>query len=105
MESRLLYKATKFLKSNISWENDWIHFGTPNNVNFELVEKAISEFLLDEKIHLVVGRMDSGTFERETIFTKIKPLLGEIDFDLWNESMTQVIQFNEIGILQKGKCR
>jgi len=103
MDSRLLYSATTHLISIINWDKDWIHFGTEKETNIDLITNTIDGFLVDENLHLVLKRDNSGTFSKDEIMTQIRGLLGQVDFQLWNISMDKVIRFHKIGVLQCGK--
>ena len=50
MDSRLLYSAASHLDSIIKWDKDWIHFGTSETIQFDLIIKIINEFLKDEPL-------------------------------------------------------
>jgi hypothetical protein len=102
MESREMYNATSHLTSLVTWDNDWIHFGTDNQIKFELIQKLIEEHLPDKEILLIHGRTTSGQFKKEEIRELIKPLLGKDDFQLWTTPMDKVIQFKRIGVLNVG---
>lgn len=103
MDSRQLYKAAEHLGTTLTWEEDWIHFGTGTEVKYHLVEELISDFLQGEQINFVHERTNSGTFEANKILPMIKELLGKSNFELWNDSMERAIQFNRIGVLLKGE--
>ena len=102
MDSRLLYSAASHLDSIIKWDMDWIHFGTGETIQFDLIIKIINEFLKDEDINFVYKRENSGSYKRTEIIMQIKSLLGHDNFQLWNMSMDKVIKFNKIGVLQIG---
>lgn len=103
MDSRQLYKAAEHLGTTLTWEKDWIHFGTANEVKYNLIEDLISNFLKSEQINFVHERTNSGTFEASRILSTIKELLGKSNFELWSDSMDRAIQFNRIGVLLKGE--
>lgn len=103
MDSRQLYKAAEHLGPTLTWEENWIHFGTGAEVNYNLVETLINDFLQGEQINLVHERTNSGTFEAIKILPIIKELYGKSSFELWNNSMDRAIQFNRIGVLLKGE--
>jgi len=103
MDSRQLYKAAEHLGTTLTWEKDWIHFGTGMEVNFNFLEDLISDFLQDDQINFVYERTNSGTFEKIKILPVIKELLGRSTFELWNHSMERAIQLYRIGVLLKGK--
>ena len=103
MDSRQLYKAAEHLGTTLIWDKEWIHFGTGMEVNYELVEDLISDFLQGGQINFVHERTNSGTLEAIQVIPRIKELLGKSNFELWNESMEKAIQFNRIGVLLKGE--
>ena len=103
MDSRQLYKAAEHLGTTLTWDKDWIHFGTGNEIKYDLIENLITDFLQGEQIYFVHERTNSGTFETVKILPKIKELLGKTNFELWSNSMERAIQFNRIGVLLKGE--
>ena len=103
MDSRELYKAAEHLGTILTWEREWIHFGTGEQVDTKLIDGLIKDFLQGNLVNLVNERTNSGTFELSEIQPKIKELLGRSNFELWNESMDRAIQFNRIGVLLKGQ--
>jgi hypothetical protein len=103
MDSREMYNATAHLSSLISWDNDWIHFGTDKEIKFELLEKLIEEHLKGNDLLFIHGRTTSGQFKKEDIIKTVKPFLGTDDFQLWTVPMDKVIRFNKIGVLHLGQ--
>lgn len=103
MDSRQLYKAAEHLGSTLTWDKDWIHFGTGMDVNYKLVEDLISVFLQGHHINLVHQRTNSGRVGAIDILPMIIELLGKDSFELWNDSMERAIQFDRIGVLLKGR--
>ena len=103
MDSRQLYKAAEHLRTTLTWEKDWIHFGTGNQVKYDIIEDLITHFLKDDQINLIYERTNSGAFEGIKILPMIKELLGKSNFELWNGSMERAIRFNQIGVLLKGE--
>ena len=103
MDSRQLYKAAEHLGSILTWDNDWIHFGTGSDIKLDLIGKLIEEFLVDEHINLVFERNNSGTYTRSEVIKQIAGLLGKHNFTLWNESLDKAIRFQSIGVLLKGE--
>ncbi len=106
MDSRLLYKATEALSHKLDWHNsgteEWIHFGTGERVNRNLVTIKISEHLGNEDIYLVFESTNSGPLtnpETEKLFNRI---LGNNSFFLWNAQLDKAIEFNRIGTLRLG---
>jgi hypothetical protein len=45
MDSREMYNATIHLSPLVTWGNDWIYFGTGDEIKFDLLEKLIEEHL------------------------------------------------------------
>jgi hypothetical protein len=103
MDSREMYNATTHLTSLVTWDKDWIHFGTENEIKFDLLEKLIEDRLKDKELLLIHGRTTSRQLKKEEIVNKIKPLLGTDDFQLWTVTMDRVIQFKKIGVLNVGQ--
>lgn len=103
MESRELYKACEHLGTTLTWEKDWIHFGTANEIKYDIIEDLINNFLQGGEINLVHERTNCGTFETTKILSAIKDLIGKSNFELWNDSLERAIQFNRIGVLLKGE--
>lgn len=103
MDSREMYNATTHLKPLVTWDKDWIHFGTENEIKFDLLEKLIDDRLKDNELLFIHRRTTSGQLRKEEIISKIKPLLGTDDFQLWTLTMDKVIQFKKIGVLNVGQ--
>jgi hypothetical protein len=103
MDSKQLYVAAGHLTSTINWDKDWIHFGTGTDLKKDLINDFIDKFLIDDTLNLVHGRQDSGMHLKNEIKEKILNLLGQDNFQLWNESLTKVIDFNRIGVLKLGR--
>lgn len=103
MDSRQLYKAAAHLGTTLTWEKEWIHYGTGDEVNLDIIDELINNFLQGDSINLVHERTNSGTIEISKALLTIKGLLGKCNFELWNDSMERAIQFNRIGVLLKGE--
>lgn len=103
MDSRQLYIKAKHLATTLTWESDWIHFGTGEEIKSGLIEELIMNFLDSDKVNLVFERTNSETLEKPEVSAKIQEILGTRDFELWNESMNCAIQLKGIGVLLKGK--
>ncbi|WP_194776948.1 hypothetical protein [Pararhodonellum marinum] len=103
MDSREMYNATSHMIQLVIWDKDWIHFGTENEIKFDLLEKLIKDHLKDEELLFIYGRTTSEQLKKEKIIEKIKPLLGTDEFQLWSPTMDNVIQFNKIGVLKVGQ--
>jgi hypothetical protein len=102
MDSREMYNATSHLTSLVTWDKEWIHFGTENEIKFDLLDKLIKDHLKDKELLFIHGRTTSGQFKKEEIINTIKPVLGKEDFQLWTTPMDKVIQFKKIGVLHLG---
>jgi hypothetical protein len=103
MDSKQLYNAAEHLTPIVTWDNDWIYFGTGDETKNETVNQYIDNFLVDENLKLVHKRLDSGQKKKTEIKKEIEELLGQENFQIWNESMTRVIDFNRIGVLKLGR--
>lgn len=103
MDSRQMYNATAHLSPTMSWDNDWIHFGTGNEIKFDLLEKLINDHLKDKELLFIHERTTSGQFKKEEIINTIRPFLGTEDFQLWTVPMDKVIRFKKIGVLHLGQ--
>lgn len=103
MDSREMYIATNHLTSLITWDNDWIHFGTGDEINFELIKTVIKEHLNDNNLLLIHKRTNSGQYNQEEIIETITPILGQEDFQLWTVLMDKAIQFKKMGVLNIGQ--
>lgn len=103
MDSRQLYKAAEHLNQVVSWDKEWMHFGTGNQIKFDVIQNLIGAFLSDDQIVLVHNRTDSACKDTTEIMTAIQGLLGKEEFQLWNSSMDKVIRFDDIGVLLLGR--
>jgi hypothetical protein len=103
MDSREMYNATAHLSSLITWDEDWIHFGTEKEIKFDLLEKLIEEHLSGKDFLFIHGRTTSMQLKNEELIKTIRPFLGTDDFQLWNVTMDKVIRFNKIGVLHLGQ--
>ena len=97
-----MYNATNHLTSVVMWD-DWIHFGTGEEVKFDLVRQVIEDCLGEGEVLLIYGRTTSGQYKREKADQIIKPLLGRENFQLWTVVMDKVIKFAAMGVLSVGK--
>lgn len=103
MDSRQLYIATSHLNPVVTWNNDWIHFGTGNEIKVDLVIRIINEFLTGDTINFVYERTNSQAYSRIEILNVITPHLGVHDFQLWNAALDRAIKFSKIGVLLPGE--
>lgn len=103
MDSREIYNATAHLSSLITWDGDWIHFGTEKEIKFDLLEKLIEENLSGKDLLFIHGRTTSMQLKNEDIIKTIRPFLGTDDFQLWTVTLDKVIRFNKIGVLHLGQ--
>jgi hypothetical protein len=87
MDSREMYNATAHLSSLITWDRDWIHFGTEKEIKFDLLEKLIEEHLSGKDLLFIHGRTTSSQLKNEEIIKTIRPFLGTDDFQLWTVTL------------------
>lgn len=105
MESRLIYESSKIIESKIIWtripnaESEWIYFDLSQP---EKIEYLINDFFIADTLHISIGRHDSYTDEKSEVYTKVKTLIGQIDFKIWNENFTKTIEINKIGVYRTG---
>lgn len=110
MDSRLIYTATRRLLDEIEWDSlegfEWIHFGTEQEVNVDLVNTVIQRhFKGEDTLLCVLGRNDSQEVNYENVHAVVSPLLGKVNFFLWNKYMKKVMEFNKVGILRQGTIK
>lgn len=103
MYSRQLYNAASHLSQVVTWDKEWIHFGTGNGINLSLVEDLIDRFLADDVLQLIHERTNSTTIKRTEAIKEMYDLLGQQSFQIWNSTMDKVIKFDRIGVLLVGK--
>jgi 8-oxo-dGTP diphosphatase len=103
LDSRQLYIAASHLNSVVTWNNDWIHFGTGNEIKVDLVIRIMNEFLTGDTINFVFERTNSQAYSRIEILKVITPHLGVHDFQLWNTALDRTIKFSRIGVLLPGE--
>jgi hypothetical protein len=103
MDSRQLYSAAEHLSTVITWNNDWIHFGTGTEVKYELVVSKISEYLGEEPFQIVLQRENSASISLAETRNIIQNLLGTTNFQLWNNTMNRAIQFRVMGVMMTGE--
>ena len=105
MESRLIYESSKTFESKIKWtrkqnaESEWSFFDLtqPN-----IIEYLINDFFIADTLHVSLGRQDSYTLDKSEVYKKIKHLIGQTDFKIWNEDFTKTIELNKIGVYRTG---
>ena len=106
MDSRTLHKASEFLRHKVTWQKEdgqeWVYFGTDEEMDAAKVKACIQEYFDDQKLHLVHGRTDSETVFKQQLESRFSELLGKADFLIWNTELTKVMEFNKIGVLRKG---
>jgi hypothetical protein len=105
LDSRQLHIAARHLSATVSWDKDWLYFGTGLEMKKELIREIVNRFLPDDNLNLVDGRNNSGTHDRTAIEQQLEMLTGARNFQLWNESLNKVIEFNRIGVLRMGTIR
>lgn len=103
MDSRELYKATERLKNTISWNSDWIHFGTDHEIDYNLIKGTINKIFGLQDFYLVLERTNSRQIKNSQIFNEIKELLGKSNFQMWNLELSKAIEFSKIGVLRIGE--
>ena len=80
-------------------ESEWNYFDL---WNAEIIETAINEFFIADILHVSMGRQDSYTVDKIEVFSKVKPLLGQTDFKIWNENFKKTLEVNKIGVYRTG---
>ena len=101
MDSRDIYNQTR---REIEWAEKWIHIGTRNDTNTELIKSIIIEqFGSQSTIQLKRGRKNFQTLQMNEVLDKITRLIGKEDFELWNEKFNKAIKFNKIGVMNISK--
>ena len=103
MDSRQMYQATNHLSSIINWDKDWIHFGTEEQIKFDLIEKLIDDNINSQDILFIQERTNSKKCDRSEIIDLIRPSLGKKNFQIWTMTLEKVIEFNKIGVLRLGQ--
>jgi len=106
MNSRLIYESSKTYIRNVEWvfpenskENEWRCFEIKN---IDQISKIIQNYFGKDKLYFVISRNESFESELNDIFDKIKYLIGETNFYIWNLSFKKVIEFDKIGVYRKG---
>ncbi len=97
-----MYNAASHLSSSVTWDNDWVHFGTNIEIKFKVIDNLVNTHLNSNAIIFINGRTNSEQLERDLIIERIKPFLWKASFQIWNMSMDKVIQFDKIGVLRLG---
>ncbi|MBT1696036.1 hypothetical protein KK083_04050 [Fulvivirgaceae bacterium PWU4] len=103
MDSRQLHHAASHISQIVTWDKEWLHFGTGSDIKLSLVQELIDEFLKDDTLQLVHDRINSKTIKRTEIVKAIHDLLGQQSFQVWNSTMDKVIKFDRIGVLLTGR--
>lgn len=103
MDSREMYKAAEYLGSTMTWEKDWIYFGTGDEIQYDFLKRLFEDHLEGDDFLFIYGRKDSGQFKKEEFFPVMEKYLGKENFELWSLKMDKAIQFNKIGVLLLGK--
>ncbi len=103
MNSRLIYECSKTCIHNINWifpENskvsEWRCF------EIDDISKIIQDFFITNKLYVAINRNKSFESELTDIVDKIKRLIGEVDFCIWDLSFQKVIEFHKINVYRKG---
>jgi hypothetical protein len=103
MDSKQLYNTAKHLNTVITWEKDWIHFGTGKEAKLGLILELVDSFFSGETVTLVHDRQNSREHAKAEVMFEIKNLLGQENFQLCDEKLTKVIKFDKIGVLKLGQ--
>ena len=108
MDSINIYESAKTYIQSVTWiiqknsnDSEWIFIGTQNNL--EDITKNIQDFLVSDQLYIVINRRESFKTDKKLINDNIKPLIGNVDFSIWNFQFDTVIEFNKIGIYRVGK--
>jgi hypothetical protein len=105
MESRLIYESSRTFIPKIYWpqiantDSEWQYFDLDNPA---LIEDLINIFFITDTLHVSLGRHDSFTDEKSLIYNRIKPLIGQTDFKIWNDNFTKTIEVSKIGVCRTG---
>jgi hypothetical protein len=106
MDSRIIYESDKTLSPKVKWiradnsESEW-HYFDPERP--EIIHNLINNFFTTDTVHASIGRRDSYNEKNKRIlFHKVKPLIGESDFKIWDEGFTKVIEVNKIDVYRTG---
>lgn len=110
MDSRIIYECDKTYISKAKWlrfsenaESEWIHFGTGNNLNKNLIFDTITNYFDDDILYVAISRGNSFESDKASIHTKIEIYINKVNsFAIWNSKFHKVIQFNKIGVFRKG---
>ncbi|SHH63672.1 hypothetical protein SAMN04488109_4755 [Chryseolinea serpens] len=102
IDSKQLFNAARHLHSTIVYNEDWVHFGTGDQIKLDMIERLIDDHLTSNEILFIQERTNSAQFKKHEIVGRIKPILGKENFQLWMLSMDKMIQFNAIGVLRLG---
>ena len=106
MESKEIYESNKRSYFNIKWnripktETEWEFFDITKPEN---MMNSINDFFKDDILHVYIGRKDSYSVEKSKLYDKIKYILSQRDFMIWNENFTMAIELNELGAYRTGK--
>ena len=107
MESRLIYESSKTFESKIKWtrkpnaESEWSFFDLKQP---DIIEYLINDFFIADTLHISLGRQDSYTLDKSEVYVKVKPLIGQSDFKIWNEDFRKTIEVNKIGVYRTGNA-
>lgn len=102
IDSKQLYNTARHLNSTIVYDEDWVHFGTGDQIKLDIIQRLINDHLTSNEILFIQQRTNSAQFEKHEIVGIMKPILGKESFQLWDISMNKMIQFNAIGVLRLG---
>jgi len=106
MTSFEIYNSNKTNSFKIKWnripktETEWEFFDITKPEN---MMNIINEFFSGDILHVYIGRKDSYSVEKSKLYDKIKYILSQRDFIIWNENFTMAIELNELGAYRTGK--
>jgi hypothetical protein len=105
MDSRLIFESSKTYGAKIKWTRDtnadseWLYFDLDNP---DILEYLINTYFIVDTLHVALGRHNSFTADKTETFKKVKQLIGQTDFNVWNENFTKTIEVNKIGVFRTG---
>ncbi len=108
MESRIIYENAKVYSQKVRWdkpknsaESEWVYIGIKDNM--ESITTIIQDFFITNQLYIVFARNASFETDKEFVFEKIEPLIGRVNFSVWDASFQNVIEFNIIGVYRTGR--
>lgn len=108
MDSRLIHEASQKLLKKVKWtlptnsdNSEWIYIGLSKEQ--KLINQLINKNLTTPTLYLDINRTESVQTDKLTLQSQIENLIRTHHFTLWDETFTNVIQFNKSGIIRIGK--